>query len=143
MLYVRRPVPPPNLQYVGQSKQVLSVGFEAVRSGRRLAGQQGHTIQQHWHFCQTAYTQRKDGALLTSLLAVIPLPLIRTICACQLLSFPAHTWDDPEAFLWVYEGLAVACGQPEEEAGREQPSSDCRPGATLYPPSPGLERSAG
>lgn len=39
--------------------------------------------------------------------------------------------DDPEAFLWVCEGLAVACGLPEEEAGREQPSSDCSPRATL------------
>lgn len=37
----------------------------------------------------------------------------------------------PKAFLWVYEGLAVACRLPEEEAGREQPSSDCSPGATV------------
>lgn len=39
----------------------------------------------------------------------------------NFLSLPAQTWDDPKALLCVSDGLAVACGQPEEKAGREQP----------------------
>lgn len=117
---------PPSLRCAGQGKQGLSVALEAERSGSRLAGQQGQrptaTPPAPANLCTP---QMKDGALLKSLSHPDNMRLPAS-CLSQL----THG-DDPDAFLWVYEGSAMACGLSEEEAGREQPSSNCSPGATL------------
>lgn len=123
---------PPNLQYVCQSKRWSRVVLEAGRSRRSLAGQQGHhPTATPPTLCKIAHTQRKDGALRKSLLQSFTAPhpdnkCLPTSCLAQL----THR-DDPEAFLWVYEGLAVTCELLKEEAGREQPSSDYSLRATL------------
>lgn len=86
--------------------------------------------QQHQHFAKLC-TPRGKMELSWRVCCSHPLRLTQTICACQRPVFPSSHRDNPEAFLWVYEGLAVACGRLKEEAGREQTSSDCGPGTTL------------
>lgn len=75
--------------------------------------------------CAHPESQRKDGSPLRSLLQSSTASHSDNMCLpASCLSRLTHR-DNPKAFLWVYEGLAVACGLPEEEAGREQTSSDC------------------
>lgn len=63
-------------------------------------------------FC--VHTQQ-NGALLKSLLQSPTASHPGDVCLpASCLSQLTHG-DDPEAFVWVYEGLAVACGPPEEE----------------------------
>lgn len=132
LLFVIWTVLPPNLQHAGQSKQGSSVVLEAERSRRSLAGQQGHRpTSTQPALCKTAHTQRKDGAVLQKLLqsSTVSHPdnmYLPVSCLSQLTNE-----DDPKAVLWVCEGLAVACGLPEEEAGRKPTSSDCSQLATL------------
>lgn len=72
--------------------------------------------------------QRKDGAVQEGLLHSAT-----TVCVCLRSVSPSSHRDNPQAFLWVYEGLVVACGPLEEEADSEQQSSDCSSGAApLY-----------
>lgn len=63
--------------------------------------------------------------------AVISYLSPRQYVPTSFLSFPAHLLDDPNVFLWFYEGLAVAYTQMEDKAGKEQASSDCSPQATM------------
>lgn len=109
-------------------------GFEAETSRKSLAGQQGHrptATPPKMKKKKNVHTQREDGALQTSPLRSSAASHPGQYVPGSSLSFPARTWDDPKAFLWLYEGLAVACGQPEEEAGIGQSSSNCSPGAIL------------
>ena len=93
---VKLTVPPSNLQYMGQSKQGLSVGWEAERSSRSLAGQQGHIQQQHHQHFAKSCTPRRGTQLSWRVCCSHPLPLTQTICACQLPVFPCSpTWWSP------------------------------------------------
>lgn len=51
------------------------------------------------------------------------------VCFCSCCVSPSSHMDNPQAFLWVYEGLAVACGPLREEAGSERESCHCCSGA--------------
>lgn len=91
---LKRTVPPPNLQYVGQSKQGLSVGFEAETSRKSLAGQQGHHptatppvlfVKKEKKKC----TPRGRMVLFRRVCCSHPLHLTQTICAWQLSVFPS------------------------------------------------------
>lgn len=64
--------------------------------------------------------RRKDGAAEEGLFHSAT-----TVCVCLRSVSPSSHRDNPQAFLWVYKGLAVACGPLSEEEGSEQKSSDC------------------
>lgn len=128
---VKLTVPPPNLHFMGQTKQGLSVCWEAERQEETCWSAGSHPTETPPAVCEILHTQRKDAALLTSLLQSSTASHPDNMCLPASCLYPAHPLDDPNAFLWFYEGLAVACGQLKDEAGREQPSSDCIPQATM------------
>lgn len=53
--------------------------------------------------------QRKDGTVQEALLHSAT-----TVCVCLRSVSPSSHRDNPQAFLWVYEGLAVACGRSKK-----------------------------